>query len=362
MQVNFITVGIGLLGLVVAGLVGAVPTATHPFDLWSFAAFGIWCVLLLGVMVAGTLRRLGHRFVLLVDYLKLAGLAAFFLARQYAILFIHGLEVPFGATGFEVARWVPTIYLWVPTFHLVTFTTLAVRPALVMSLAFLGAMTAMSVGHVVSAWLGGVRVANVGAQIQLLLVNGMFIALTYLGGVVIDQYVRMRAVATTMTQYAHTDFLTGVPNRRAATDALARLIGQVGAAHRTLAVIMLDLDQFKQVNDQWGHTTGDRMLSWVVDRLRQHLRPADLLGRWGGEEFVIVVPDADVHQTRRMAERLREAIAADRFERTGAITASFGVAEYEAGESVESLVRRADDALLLAKAKGKNQVATAGHI
>jgi two-component system, cell cycle response regulator len=144
------------------------------------------------------------------------------------------------------------------------------------------------------------------------------------------------------------DALTGLSNRRF---VLTQLAGQVSGARRherPLSVAIVDVDHFKAINDTRGHAEGDQVLVAVARALREHLRAEDQLGRLGGEEFLVVLPDTDPEAAVAAAEKLRASVA-----ETG-VTVSIGWAAWE-GESPEELVRRADDALYAAKAAGRDR-------
>ncbi|WP_117238416.1 GGDEF domain-containing protein [Thermus sediminis] len=147
--------------------------------------------------------------------------------------------------------------------------------------------------------------------------------------------------------------LTGLPNRRALEMALEREAARVERGERPFALVLLDLDDFKRVNDERGHQEGDRVLRRVAGYLKAHVRQGDLVGRWGGEEFAILLPATDPLGAERLAERLREGLAAL------GVTASFGVALYRG--DLGELFLRADQALYRAKALGKNRVARASE-
>ena len=160
---------------------------------------------------------------------------------------------------------------------------------------------------------------------------------------------------------ANNDSLTGLPNKRATEDTFKRMIAQAHRSVVPLAVIMLDLDHFKQVNDRFGHGKGDEVLAAVGAALRSVLRESDFAGRFGGEEFLILLPDTGVEGAVRLAERLRDSIAEiaipglDR-----EITASLGLAELlEHGGTPRGLLREADRALYAAKAAGRNRTVLA---
>ena len=155
------------------------------------------------------------------------------------------------------------------------------------------------------------------------------------------------------------DSLTGFWNRRAIFELLDGEIIRCQRESKPLCVIMADIDHFKLVNDTWGHLAGDVVLRDVSDRLRQGLRRYEAVGRYGGEEFLILLPQCPFSIALKRAEELRAAIQARTIPISGqevAVTCSFGVAEYAPGDSVEELIGRADAALYAAKSGGRNCV------
>jgi diguanylate cyclase (GGDEF)-like protein len=126
-----------------------------------------------------------------------------------------------------------------------------------------------------------------------------------------------------------------------------------------MSVILLDIDHFKLINDTFGHDVGDTVLVQMSALLQEHLRASDMLGRWGGEEFLIVVNAADTAAVEEMADRLRTMIAQHVFQQVGQLTASFGIAALLPSDTPESLVKRADQALYSAKQAGRNRVEAA---
>jgi diguanylate cyclase (GGDEF)-like protein len=151
-----------------------------------------------------------------------------------------------------------------------------------------------------------------------------------------------------------TDDLTGLLNRRALYAALETQFGRTNDAGKALAVILLDVDRFKNINDTFGHAAGDQVLIGVAEILRKH-SPCVPVGRWGGEEFLVLVPNSDLENVLTMAEKLRVALEENPFG-VGTVTSSFGVACLQLGESSSDLVRRADLALYAAKSRGRNRV------
>ena len=159
---------------------------------------------------------------------------------------------------------------------------------------------------------------------------------------------------------ARQDRLTKLFNRGEVEYTLGRYINDLGVTLKALTIIMLDIDHFKSINDTYGHDMGDIVLQYVADVIRNSVRGLDLCGRWGGEEFMVLLPNADREAAKSIAERMRA-----RMERMDIlpdgrkITGSFGVAEYRPGESYQQLYKRLDKALYTAKHQGRNQVVAA---
>lgn len=151
---------------------------------------------------------------------------------------------------------------------------------------------------------------------------------------------------------AETDQLTGIANRRRVSQALELEIDRAERTGQPLAIALFDLDHFKQVNDRFGHAVGDCVLKRVAADASRELRHDDILGRFGGEEFVILFPAAGSDVALKVAERVRQRIESSSSEPS--VTISIGVAELTLGETDESLLRRADVALYLAKNSGRN--------
>lgn len=163
-------------------------------------------------------------------------------------------------------------------------------------------------------------------------------------------------------QKALLDPLTGLPNRAAWSE---RLDHEVNAWHQhgnSLALAMLDLDHFKRINDGYGHLAGDKVLKIIANVLSKRLRPTDFIARFGGEEFVLLMPDSTLADALAVGEVLRGAIEACPFHFKGepvTITVSMGVAQFQPGERSDLALKRADEALYRAKAAGRNQVQAA---
>ena len=155
---------------------------------------------------------------------------------------------------------------------------------------------------------------------------------------------------------AASDVLTGLPNRRAADETLRRMLAQAGRTLSPLAAVMIDLDHFKEVNDIFGHDHGDDVLAAVGAILRDSVRESDFAARFGGEEFLLLLPGTTREQAATVAEKVRAAIAVAQLG-SGTVTASLGVAAFpEDAIDAEQLLRRADRALYAAKEHGRDRI------
>ena len=171
-----------------------------------------------------------------------------------------------------------------------------------------------------------------------------------------------RAENARLAALAQTDPLTRLLNRRGLCDRLAAELDRTRRYGTVVSLLLVDLDHFKQVNDTYGHLTGDQALRAVASVLRLTARSVDLVARYGGEEFVVALPETAEAGAITFAERIRERIEAHRFQTspTLRVTASVGVAWFPSqhAETVEDLLARADEALYRAKADGRNRVCT----
>ncbi|WP_020405634.1 sensor domain-containing diguanylate cyclase [Hahella ganghwensis] len=159
---------------------------------------------------------------------------------------------------------------------------------------------------------------------------------------------------------AITDPLTGIYNRLKLDEVLEQEWQRAKRSSQTFGIILLDVDYFKHVNDTCGHQTGDKTLIEIARLLKNNVREIDTVGRWGGEEFLIVCPDTDREGTTHLAEKLRTVIEQHKFPVVTHKTASFGVTTYKDGDTINEMVSRADVALYKAKGSGRNQVEASG--
>ncbi|MEJ2142752.1 MAG: diguanylate cyclase [Gammaproteobacteria bacterium] len=159
-----------------------------------------------------------------------------------------------------------------------------------------------------------------------------------------------------LRRLASTDELTGLFNRRHINELLAEEIKRASRYNNAISLLVIDIDDFKIINDTHGHDAGDQVLRAFSKLLLDVNRDTDKVGRWGGEEFVVVLPHASTDKALTLAERVRSKVEADGFQPVDCFTVSIGVTTYKQGDTAESLIKRADTALYAAKNNGKNRV------
>ncbi|MDI6707450.1 MAG: PAS domain S-box protein, partial [Bacillota bacterium] len=167
---------------------------------------------------------------------------------------------------------------------------------------------------------------------------------------------RYKKIEEELRHLSVTDVLTNAYNRRYFTQQLEEEIERAKRADRKFSLIMLDIDRFKSINDRFGHNAGDLVLKSIAELIKNRIRKIDTLARWGGEEFVILLPDTTVKNAARLAEELRESLSQMDIPGVGHVTASCGVAGYCPGDTVDTLVNKTDNMMYEAKAAGRNCV------
>ena len=248
-----------------------------------------------------------------------------------------------------------TLWNWLPLCYAMAFFMLATRQAFLAAAAILAFF----------AWFAWVRAGADtpwAAQDRSLLINTLIahavLVVCLTGMVWLKHVVAMQGEqATRLNLLAATDPLTGLANRRLTLQLLDQLASD---ARLDLAPVLMlcDLDHFKNINDGWGHAMGDEVLVAVASALRASMRDVDTVARWGGEEFLVVLPVTRGFDVTELAERLRARVealqVADRHQCPVPVTLSIGLARLAAGETGASWLKRADEALYRAKADGRN--------
>lgn len=167
---------------------------------------------------------------------------------------------------------------------------------------------------------------------------------------------RAQAHADEMSALASTDALTNLPNRRQLTQALSAQLALAKRGAQAVSVLLIDIDHFKRINDSHGHAAGDKVLVLLGEMLGKDRRASDHVGRWGGEEFLGVLPATTLAQANDLAERLRGQVHALPLDGVGPVSVSIGVSQARADDTLDTLLQRADKALYRAKENGRNRV------
>ena len=157
-------------------------------------------------------------------------------------------------------------------------------------------------------------------------------------------------------EQANKDALTNIYNRRRLNETLSEYREYHKIHRKQFSVVILDIDKFKKINDTYGHNVGDSVLKEVSELIRANIRTNDILGRWGGEEFMLVLAETTMEEAALVAENLRALLDNHHFNSVGSVSASFGIASCDQQDNMEHLVNQADQALYTAKERGRNRV------
>ncbi len=199
---------------------------------------------------------------------------------------------------------------------------------------------------------------TISAGLLLLLFSFYFLRKIFTNYVnIIHRYQNILEVKNrTLSKLAHVDHLTKINNRKSIDRILKKEIKRAKRTKQALSLIMLDIDDFKMINDKHGHNSGDTVLKHISKTVSSIIRETDAFGRWGGEEFIIVAPDTTIDRAMILAEKIRVEISESDFLKVGRVSCSIGVSQYRDSYSFDILVNNADTALYKAKNSGKNKV------
>ncbi|NLX87299.1 MAG: GGDEF domain-containing protein [Clostridiales bacterium] len=187
--------------------------------------------------------------------------------------------------------------------------------------------------------------------------NGMVIMLFSLYSLLINRYKRINYLDNkVLRRLSSRDALTGIYNRQRFEEELRRAIKHAQRYGTQLSLVLFDIDNFKAVNDGYGHLVGDKVLVEFVSIVATEIRETDFFARWGGEEFALILPGADKRDATLLANRLRDRICSTYINPVGQITCSFGIDSYRQGDDCETLFKRVDRLMYIAKQAGKDQV------
>ncbi|MEX2542776.1 MAG: GGDEF domain-containing protein [Trueperaceae bacterium] len=334
------------LGGAVAALLLALPLElasgqAHTFDAY---ALPLLAALLLGLMLAFIRARTSIRHLEILTFLVLT---TFFTVEL-------GLAL-YATTGdaSEINGHLAEFGFWFPTLYASILFILGVDNGWRITAGHFGLSLLIGLPYIVMQLAGGGAYHVVYSLSQLYLSSGVAIATVIIFVRYTESVVRAKSE---MEQLAHTDFVTKLGNRRQMERLLLQEVRRAERYGDDISLLLLDLDHFKRVNDLYGHPVGDEVLREISALLLAESRTADHIGRWGGEEFIMILPNTARDAALTLAERVVTRVSMHEFARVGHVTVSAGGSCLEPAEQPESLVRRADDALYRAKAAGRNRV------
>ncbi|QUH26442.1 GGDEF domain-containing protein [Serpentinicella alkaliphila] len=193
--------------------------------------------------------------------------------------------------------------------------------------------------------------------IKIIAYNLIVLMYCNIGSYLTNYYKRKQFVDSKELQKASiTDYMTGIYNRAKFSEQLNYLVDDCNGSKSLLSLVIFDIDDFKKVNDTYGHLVGDSVIKKIAAIIKNSIRSTDIFARWGGDEFVMLLPNTSINQAMDMIERIRVRIQDNDFEKIKHITCSFGLVELRSNETVESFLQRADNLLYNAKESGKNML------
>ena len=237
--------------------------------------------------------------------------------------------------------------IWMGVFPILFLFVAGVRIGLCWSLVLMTVFTARM--YIYPKFVGDVGVSDV-IYANTVIVFLFTIGMAYLYEKVSSQYQNM------LNDQAKTDYLTGINNRRAISAALENEILRAKRYKKSASLLLIDIDHFKKINDQYGHDVGDKVLRIIADIICKSVRSTDMAARWGGEEFLVILPETDAHGAKILAERIRTRVASYQFSQIDNATLSIGVSTMILDDDPDTLVKRTDLALYRAKEAGRNRV------
>jgi len=243
------------------------------------------------------------------------------------------------------------LYLWIPVIYVFVFTLAGHKSSLRISLGILALFVSISLPYLVRDF--DQPYGNF--TIQLHMVSAVLIAALYFFSSYQHRFQIAQLTVDQLARLANTDELTQLANRRRMAEAIEFELIRFARYGHAFSIVLIDIDHFKTVNDRFGHGVGDKTLVALAARTTEVLRDVDRLGRWGGEEFVVILPETQFEETLRKAAMLCSHVAATPLVGDHAITISCGVTSVMTGDTADTLLQRADVALYAAKRGGRNR-------
>ncbi|MGJ8679994.1 GGDEF domain-containing protein [Paraglaciecola sp.] len=319
--------------------------------LWAFEEY-------LGI--AATQDRIGNFISLIIlpicfyfsfikNKIKLIKVFVYFYLATYLIFLTTAAFYQAAQTG-EMYSTASSLQ-WVPIVYIIAFLFLPQRQAIFTVLGFYALIILLLIISYTDIFPG------ISDEIHAVFINAVFaqgVCILCLFGVIRLKQTKNETAkyAKKMEKAANIDGLLGIGNRRMLQSELEHLESD----SEPFSLLLIDLDNFKHINDTYGHLVGDDVLRAVTSCLEKNLRPQDTIGRWGGEEFLLIAQGAKIEQASQLAERIRKAVAATNILTVGHITISIGVAQFKLNMPISQTFSEADKALYQAKETGRNKV------
>jgi diguanylate cyclase (GGDEF)-like protein len=242
------------------------------------------------------------------------------------------------------------LYIWIPVIYVFAFTLSDHRSSMKLSLGILAVFVAASLPYI----LHSPPRPDTNFTVQLHMVSAILIAALYCFSSYQHRFQIAQLTADELARMANTDELTGLANRRRMAEVIESELLRFARYGNAWSAILIDVDHFKSINDRFGHTGGDQALMALARRCKEKLRDVDVIGRWGGDEFVVLLPETPYEDCLSVADALCRHIEADPLSDGHRITISCGVTSASPGDDLGSLLHRADLALYACKDSGRN--------
>ncbi|MFU8889812.1 MAG: GGDEF domain-containing protein [Trueperaceae bacterium] len=339
--------GLSTLGALMALLVNLARGAPSPLITAAALVVVAGNATLAGLTVARRVRLPVLEWVLLFSF------TAVIVANLVHALYLAPLDAGAVDGGRAAMHWLPVAFV-------VAYIALDARRAARVSLGILLGVVLVAAPAFLAGPEAAAVVGSAAEFAQVVLAYAVtLVALSFFAGLP-QRLVRWRETAHEMRALAFSDALTGLANRRWAEAQLDLELARAERYGGGFAVIVIDIDRFKRLNDAHGHAVGDEVLSGIAATLRRSLRASDRVARWGGEEFLVLVPETPLPAAVELAGVLRRQVATTPLGNDGhVVTISLGVAGWAKGDTRGTLVERADAALYVAKGEGRDRVAVA---
>jgi diguanylate cyclase (GGDEF)-like protein len=332
---------LGLLGNLI-GFINAELTNYATPTRRIVSLFTIFCLLLLAILASN--KRLP---------LKTLELGLFFVAIVLSLTALTYLlygEYPIRTPQNDLL----SLFIWLPGVYIMTFFVFTIQRALRISLAFLALLVLLTLPHSLNT-LGGKNTFDGVFTFSQIYLSELFTIIAIYGFSYFKaQALKQEKEAQELRELARRDALTNLTNRRHVSILLEKEIRRAERYMHEFSIILFDIDDFKRINDHSGHDAGDEVLKNLALLLKQQLRASDEPARWGGEEFLILLPETPNEKAIYVAQTIRQLISKTLSHQQTPITVSGGVATYRQDDSLKSLIKRADLALYKAKRNGKD--------